>query len=420
MLAEKEERSGVDEWPKMRFSDAVLISPLVRLERGRPYPFVNMAAVNAGSRCAYALERHAYSGGGTRFRSGDTLMAWLTPCLENGKIARYCAPHSSDTAHGSTEFIVIRGRPNVTDTGFAYYLTQWEEVRNYAIGQMTGTSGRQRVQTKSLDHLTVTIPPPPEQRAIAHLLGTLDDKIDLNRRINATLEAMARGLFISWFVHFDPVHAKASLKQRTSQGAGAWPVARARAYLDRLEPEIAALFPDRFVDSELGPIPAGWAVKPLGDLIELAYDKALKADTIVGRKGNPGTVPWAASAYFPIDTTFYVVPKDSGTPSLPFLFYALQGQGLPAVAADSAVPGLNRNLASLNQQVTPPAPLVAHFGAQVERFFARRHGLEEESCTLAALRDTFLPKLVSGKLRIHSGSSVEKIMPALSDNGKVG
>ncbi|MCL6508131.1 MAG: restriction endonuclease subunit S [Bryobacteraceae bacterium] len=107
---------------------------------------------------------------------------------------RYCAREGSGVGHGSTEFIVVRGRPDITDTDFAYYLTKWEEVRSYAVGQMTGTSGRQRVPTDSLDHLTVPVPPLPEQRAIAHILGTLDDKIELNRRMSETLEAMARAL----------------------------------------------------------------------------------------------------------------------------------------------------------------------------------------------------------------------------------
>ena len=471
VLVEKEKRNAASEWPMIRFTDAVQINPPVRLERGKAYPFVDMATVNAGLRCAYALERRVYSGGGTRFQSGDTLMARITPCLENGKIARYCAPDPTDPAHGSTEFIVIRGRPNVTDHEFAYYLTQWGEVRHYAIGQMTGTSGRQRVPTKALDYLAVTIPPLPEQPAIAYILGTLDDKIELNRRMNETLESMTRALFKSWFVDFDPVRAKAALKrhaanQSTRRGNSTratkaapsdhsplegesvgrnqapllplkgndWTAERAQAYLDRMEPEIAALFSDHFAASELGPIPAEWTVKPLGDLVELAYGKALKADQrqagsvpvygsngrvgwhdrpliqgpsiIVGRKGNPGTVTWAADACFPIDTTFHVVPKDTPQ-SLPFLFYALEGQGLSSVAADSAVPGLNRNLAYLNKQVTPPTPLVVRFGEQVQSLFTRRHSLEEESRTLAAMRDALLPKLISGEIRVADAMEME-------------
>ena len=197
-------------WRELSFSEAVLVNPKVRLDRGVTYPFVDMAAVSAESRSAYPSGQREFRGGGSKFHHGDTLMARITPCLENGKIARYHAPDATSDAHGSTEFIVIRGRPDVTDSDFAYYLTQWNEVRDYAINQMTGTSGRQRVPVVSLDHFTVRIPPISEQRAIAHVLGTLDDKIELNRRMNETLEEMARALFKSWFVDFDPVRAKAA------------------------------------------------------------------------------------------------------------------------------------------------------------------------------------------------------------------
>ncbi len=135
-------------------------------------------------------------------------MARITPCLENGKVAQYSDQERTGFAFGSTEFIVIRGRPKFTDTNYAYYLTKWNEVQDYAIGQMTGTSGRQRVPAESLNHLIVPVPPLPEQRAIAHILGTLDDKIELNRKMNETLEAMARAIFKAWFVDFEPVRAK--------------------------------------------------------------------------------------------------------------------------------------------------------------------------------------------------------------------
>src|SRR5690606_41552093 len=101
-------------------------------------------------------EQRAFAGGGSRFTAGDTLMARITPCLENGKIARFCGSDGS-LAHGSTEFIVVRGREGVSDSAFAYYLTKWAGVSGYAITQMTGTSGRQRVPVSALGHLTVEI-----------------------------------------------------------------------------------------------------------------------------------------------------------------------------------------------------------------------------------------------------------------------
>ena len=252
------------EWSEMPFSEAVQINPSVRLARGTNYPFVDMAAVRADARSAYPSEQREFRGGGSRFRSGDTLMARITPCLENGKIARYVADGATLEAHGSTEFFVIRGRPSVTNNDFVFYLAQWDTVRDYAINQMTGTSGRQRVPKDSLDHLIISIPPLPEQRAIAHILGTLDDKIELNRRMNETLEGMARALFKCWFVDFEPVRAKMEGRWRRGESFPGLPA------------ELYDLFPDRLVDSELGEVPEGWKVKTLSDCIDLARGLSYK------------------------------------------------------------------------------------------------------------------------------------------------
>jgi type I restriction enzyme S subunit len=254
-----------------------------------------------------------------------------------------------------------------------------------------------------------SVPSIPEQRALAHILGTLDDKIELNRRMNETLEGITRALFKSWFVDFDPVRAK-------SEGRD-----------PRLPKAIADLFPDSFEKSELGEIPKEWVVKTIGELLELAYGKALKADNrehgtvpvygsngqvgwhdeklvsgpgiVVGRKGNPGIVTWSPTDFFPIDTTFYVIPKE-GCRSFHFLFHALQTHDLASLGADSAVPGLNRNLAYMDKQVVPSAQLMEKFDQAARVVFERIHQGDEESRTLAVLRDTLLPKLLSGELRV--------------------
>ncbi len=252
-------------WQTRRFDEVVQINPSVRLERGESYPFVDMQAVQPSSRDVGPSEQRAFSGGGSRFRVGDTLMARITPCLENGKIARFCGPDGQTVGHGSTEFIVIRGKDGVTDNNFAYYLTRSEIVHSYAISQMTGSSGRRRVPVEALGRLQVEVPPLDEQRTIAHILGTLDDKIELNRRMNETLEAMTRAIFKSWFVDFDPVRAKAE-----GRNPG-------------LPKEIASLFPDSFEDSELGEIPAGWEIGTLADFSTLnpeVWSKGNRPDSI--------------------------------------------------------------------------------------------------------------------------------------------
>ncbi|BFU91536.1 MAG: type I restriction-modification system subunit S [Nitrospira sp.] len=262
----------------------------------------------------------------------------------------------------------------------------------------------------------IVLPPLPEQYAIAHILGTLDDKIELNRRMNETLETMARALFKSWFVDFDPVRAKAE-----GQDLG-------------LPKHLADLFPDSFEDSELGEIPRGWRITTLGELLELSYGKALKEEDrndgtipvfgsngqvgwhneklaegpgiIVGRKGNPGVVTWAPTDFFTIDTTFYVVLK-TACRSIHFLYYALRTHDLASLGADSAVPGLNRNMAYLSKQVLPRPEVLTAFDSRVQSLFTRCHDLDEESRTLAALRGTLLPKLISGELRVKD---VERFM----------
>jgi type I restriction enzyme S subunit len=271
-----------------------------------------------------------------------------------------------------------------------------------------------------IERVPIVSPPLDVQRTIAHILGTLDDKIELNRRMNETLEEMARAIFKSWFVDFDPVCAKAEGRD------------------PGLRKHIADLFPNRFESSELGEIPAGWEVDELGNLIELAYGKALKKSVrkagdimvfgsngqvgwhnehlvkgpgiIVGRKGNPGFVAWSPMAFFPIDTTFYIDPKDERL-SLPFLFYALKAQALPALAADSAVPGLNRNFVYQNWQIVPSAPILDIFDSVVDVLFQRIHESDGQSRTLAAIRDALLPRLISGELRVgEAARKVEEVL----------
>ena len=308
----------------------------------------------------------------------------------------------------STGFAVLRGLDGVAETEYIYwYLTQ-DDVVEYLHGiAENSTSAYPSIKPSDLEQLTLKLPPLPEQRRIAHILGTLDDKIELNRRMNETLEEMARAIFKDWFVDFGPVRAKIEGRD---------------AYLPE---EIWRLFPDRLVESELGEVPEGWVVRALGDVMELRYGKSLTAKKrrsgnvpvygsngqigwhdevlvkgpgiVVGRKGNPGIVKWAHSDFFPIDTTFYAAPKLEPQ-SLEFLFFALEEQDLPSVAADSAVPGLNRNLAYMNEQALPTGALLGKFTQIVSAMFANRRELEAETMELTDLRDEMLPKLVAGDI----------------------
>jgi len=282
--------------------------------------------------------------------------------------------------------------------------------------------------------LSITLPSYGEQKAIAVVLGALDDKIELNRRMNATLEAMARALFRSWFVDFDPVRAK----QEGRPPAG-------------LDECAAALFPDQFQNSELGEIPRGWEICPLSSKIELLSGGTPKTSESAYWNGK---IPWYSVKDTPSDTDIWVLRTEktitklgldnSAAQILPEGTTIISARGTvgklaligepmamnqscygvrgKAGYADAFIYFLMRQVTGELQQRThgsvfdtitrqtfetidytfPPFELTSVFAIAVEPILKRILANLEESYVLATLRDTLLPKLLSGDLRIAS------------------
>jgi type I restriction enzyme S subunit len=248
--------------------------------------------------------------------------------------------------------------------------------------------------------------------------------------MNATLEAMAQALFKSWFVDFDPVIDNA-LAAGNPIPEELQAKAHARATLgDKRKPLPEAIqkqFPSRFVfTEEMGWVPEGWEAKSIGKLLELAYGKSLPAakrkkgavpvfgsggisgyhdeslvdgpGIIVGRKGTVGSLFWVEENFFPIDTVFYVVNKT--TVPLFWLYQALSLINIEAMAADSAVPGVNRNAVYARHLIVPQRGALGEYCVQIDSYNAKRKELSAQNEVLLQLRDTLLPKLLSGELRI--------------------
>ena len=314
----------------------------------------------------------------TAFRAGDILFGKLRPYFR--KVVR---PDFDGIC--STDIWVVRPKAGV-DAGYLFYLMASEAFVDFASQGSEGT----RMPRAKWEHgasYPLCLPSVSEQGAIANTLGALDDKVGLNRRMSEALESAVGTLFKSWFVSSE---------------------------------------------SAVAPTPDGWRNMALGDLLELLYGKALRADErqggnipvygsngqigwhdcklvdgpgiVVGRKGNPGVVTWSQRDFFPIDTTFYVVPKDGV--SLRFLFYALRNQKLESIAADSAVPGLNRNMAYMSRQLVPTPDLMDAFDGYADGILSRRDDLDAESRVLAVLRDTLLPMLLSGEIRVQDAEKL--------------
>lgn len=298
----------------------------------------------------------------------------------------------------------------------------WEQVGTFInVGAVFDS-----LKCADIPNFKMPLPPLAEQKAIAAVLGSLDDKIELNRRMNATLEAMARALFQSWFVDFDPVRAKLD---------GRPPAA--------LDPATAALFPDSFQDSALGEIPYGWRLGTLGDLVQLRTDRvdatpakdniryialedmpsksidlsnfqlgsAVNSSITAFRKGDVlfGSMrPYfhkVGLAFFDgitRTTTFVLRPREDCFRHFALLHFYSDDVVAHSTTASvgTTIPYVRWDSMESYRIPVPPDSLLEAFEKTVSPLVKRIAAQGEESRTLATLRDTLLPKLLSGELRV--------------------
>jgi len=288
------------------------------------------------------------------------------------------------------------------DTRFLMYALQHADISGYLTGAVMPKLTQGNLNRIELSHPCVS-----GQRAIAHVLGTLDDKIELNRRRNQTLEAMARAIFRDWFVDFGPVRAKMEARE------------------PYLPADLWQLFPDRLDDEGK---PEGWQARRLDDalILQRGFDLPASGRThgaypvmaasglngyhnqfmvkgpgiTTGRSGVLGRVFYVHTDFWPLNTSLWVKEFKSVSPL--YAFELLRGLDFEMFNAGSAVPTLNRNHVHNLPIVLPPKQLIDTFDEQVSPMREAQKHCEDECGFLAQLRDTLLPKLISGELRIKN------------------
>lgn len=191
------------EWKKIKLTDFMEFNPALQIKKKSIAKKIPMEMLLPFTRKISGYELAEFKGG-SKFQNGDTLLARITPCLENGKTAFVNILEENEIAFGSTEFIVLRAKKGISDPAFIYYFVTSPFIRDIAIKSMVGSSGRQRVQQTVLENLEVDLPPLETQQKIAKILSALDEKIELNNKINENLHAQAQAIFKSWFVDFEP------------------------------------------------------------------------------------------------------------------------------------------------------------------------------------------------------------------------
>jgi type I restriction enzyme S subunit len=314
---------------------------------------------------------------------------------------KQCVSNSSDLIYTRTGQVglVFKGRvgvihnncfkviPDVSkvDSNYLYWFLYKDTTREIANSIASG-SVQKDLPHSAFKSIEISLPPINIQRKIASILSSLDDKIELNRQTNQTLESIAQAIFKQWFVNFNFPGATGEMQV-----------------------------------SELGNIPKNWKVGNLGDVCDLVYGKALKAENriagyfpvvgssgivgshneylveapgiVIGRKGTIGEVTWLHENFYPIDTTYYIVDKINSD-GLFYHYFLLKSQDFKKIASDSAVPGLNRNQALLNQIIIPELDLIKSFNQINKTLFYTIHNNEQQIKTLTQLRDNLLPKLM--------------------------
>ena len=403
------------EWKAFKLSDFIHINPKVALRSGVQYSFVEMKDLNEGQKYVLPSQEKKLKGG-ARFNDYDTLFARITPCLQNGKICQVMGLKDSN-GFGSTEFLVFRGVEDISDSNFIYYLSRYDVVRKFAEQNMVGTSGRQRVSKEAFDKIKLQLPSLAEQKLIAEILSSLDDKIELTNKINQELESLAQLLFKNWFVDFEFPN-KNGEPYKSSGG--------------------------EMIDSELGEIPKGWEVKSLDKIADYLNGLALqkfpaesdskflpvikikelrqkditnsdKASINIPEKYivNDGDVLFSWSGSLMID--FWT----SGKGALNQHLFKVTSEYYPkwyyymwtkyhllefieiAESKATTMGHIQRQHLTNAKVLVPDSNRLSFFSLIYEPIISKIIDTRIENNKLAALRDTLLPKLISGELQIN-------------------
>ncbi|EMB0570584.1 restriction endonuclease subunit S [Escherichia coli] len=454
----------------MKLSDLVIFNPKRPLKKGESAAFVEMAALPENGRDINRVDEKIFTGGGSKFANKDTLFARITPCLENGKTSLVSGLSDGEVAFGSTEFIVLAAKEPEYDSDYIYYLSRLGEFRSFARSRMEGTSGRQRVAWQSLADYEYDFPDKRLRKFAGDVLKKFDDKILLNHQINHTLEQMAQALFKSWFVDFEPVKAKITALEAGGSQEDAMLAAMtaisgkdsdALVVFEREHPEqyaqlkaTAELFPAAMQDSELGAIPKGWGVASISEMGKVTCGKtpSKKEPEYYGSDVPFIKIPDMHGQLFVLKTNEYLseagsksqlkklVPANSicvsciatigvvsitNEPShtnqqinsvtphksslLYYLYFCMLGlkDHLHILgSAGSATLNVNTSTFSGIKIAQPDAKVLELFHAKCTHLFNEIKSLSVQTESLTQLRDTLLPKLLSGEITLPEAEQI--------------
>ena len=388
------------EWTVKKLSEIADFNPRESLPKGKKAKKVGMDKLQPFCRDILSYEMETFTGG-TKFRNGDTIMARITPCLENGKTAKVDILDDDEIGFGSTEYMVFRANAGV-DEDYLYYLVCSSIIREPAIKSMVGSSGRQRVQTDVIQNLEIAVPSYEEQRLIGKFLRNLDDKIKINNKINKNLEQQAEAIFQSSIgnaistVNLGEI-ADVKGGKRLPKGINLIDIPNTHPYIrvrDLNNALFASLTPDyAYVDEE--------TQKSISRYIVSTGDVLI---SIVGTIGLTAIVDSTLDKANLTENCVKVANLKHITPEY-LLLYLRSQLGREAIAKGT-VGAVQQKLPIKNIQAIPIPLLIEKdkntLFCTLDSIFAEISSNVIQSAKLASLRDTLLPKLMSGELDVSN------------------
>lgn len=390
------------EWTTKKISEIADLNPRESLQKGKITKKIGMDKLQPFNRDIISYEKEIFTGG-SKFRNGDTIMARITPCLENGKIAKVGILDENEIGFGSTEFIVFRAKEEI-DEDYLYYLVCSSIVREPAIKSMVGSSGRQRVQTDVVQNLEIKVPPAKEQKVIGKILRNLDDKIKLNNEINNNLEQQAQAIFKSWFVDFTPFDKK--MPTNWSKGTiddlakeivcGKTPPTRTTEYYGTEIPFIT--IPD--MHGKIYSITTERYLSILGANSQVK--KSLPKNSVcVSCIGTAGLVTLVAEESQTNQQINSIIPKDGFSSYFIYLLMQTLYDTINKLGqSGSTIVNLNKTQFGKIQVIIPTVSVMTNFDEIMSPIFEKILQNQKENLSLVLLRDTLMPKLISGEIDV--------------------
>lgn len=399
-------------WKEYRFGELVEFPPKISLKKGEEYPFIDMDAVNPASRYVENKQLKKYdSSGAAKFEDRDVLLARITPCLENGKIAQVKIK-KTERGFGSTEFFVFRSQQNLLNQSFLFYLAKSDLIWKNAVNSMVGASGRQRADASFLKKVKLVIPPLGEQQKIAAILSAYDDLIENNKRRIALLEKMAEEIYREWFVRFRfPGYQTAEFEKGIPKG---WSYEKLENLCELIKRGISPKYSDEtgylvinqkcIRDERIDLSEARCHDSKVASEKYIRFGDALINSTGVGTLGRVSVVEFHPKQ-ITVDShvTICRANKDKIDPVyLATTVSKLKNYFEFMAAGSTGQVELNRSLIAGIKIIVPPEELMKDFGSQMSQIFKQKQVLSNMNDNLMRTKDQLLPRLISGKLSVEN------------------